>query len=297
MRVKTHPLPTALALLLSCILWAGCGGSASTDSGTDLDSLASAGAGATTTSEEANVPSPIQVALSLLNAKAPYNAELLNPDKKVDGYSSSFSQALNLGVYQADLGYLIANHQTQEALTYFGAVKKLGDKLGIFGAFEEDMMTRAEANLESRDSLFAILSDAFKHADVYMNENKMMASADLIVAGGWIECTYLTTQILKTYDSGPLRKRVGEDKLILPQLILSIEQHKDSKDHQALAKQLHELEAIYAKITIKHEDAASQTDEAGKVVKINNDIKVRYTPAILAEITTKVEAIRKQYVN
>lgn len=222
---------------------------------------------------------------------------MLNPANKADGYSTSFQQALNLGIYQADLGYLIANHQTQEALTYFGAVKKLGDKLQIFGAFEDQMMERAEKNLDSRDSLFAILSDAFKNADVYLNENAMMASADLIVAGGWLESTYLVTQILKTYDSGPLRKRIGDDKLILPQLLASLEQHKDSKDHMALATQLRELNTIYDQIKIKHDDMASETDETNKVVKIKSNTKVRYTRETLAQITEKVAAIRKSFTN
>lgn len=242
------------------------------------------------------MPSPIQMALSILNAKAPYNSELLNPAKKADAYSNSFKQAINLGIYQADLGYLIANHQTQESLDYFQAVKKLGDKLGIFGAFEGNMMERAEKNVNSRDSLFAIVSEAFKHADVYLNENAMMESADLIVAGGWLESTYLVTQILKTYDSGPLRKRVGDDKMILPQLLASIEMHKDSKDHQEFAKQLRELNVIYDQIKIKHVDAASTQDDAKKVVQLNAKTKVRYTKETLAQITDKIAAIRNMYI-
>jgi hypothetical protein len=284
--------------LVAGLLWAGCNQSASTTTSDDLDSLAANEDGAAKpAAEDANIPSPVQMALSILNAKAPFNSELLNPANKADGYSTSFQQALNLGIYQADLGYLIANHQTQEALTYFGAVKKLGDKLQIFGAFEDQMMERAEKNLDSRDSLFAILSDAFKNADVYLNENAMMASADLIVAGGWLESTYLVTQILKTYDSGPLRKRIGDDKLILPQLLASLEQHKDSKDHMALATQLRELNTIYDQIKIKHDDKASETDEANKVVKIKSNTKVRYTRETLAQITEKVAAIRKSFTN
>jgi hypothetical protein len=297
--MKKSPLVLVLSMfLVAGLLWAGCNQSASTTTSDDLDSLAANEDGAAKpAAEDANIPSPVQMALSILNAKAPFNSELLNPANKADGYSTSFQQALNLGIYQADLGYLIANHQTQEALTYFGAVKKLGDKLQIFGAFEDQMMERAEKNLDSRDSLFAILSDAFKNADVYLNENAMMASADLIVAGGWLESTYLVTQILKTYDSGPLRKRIGDDKLILPQLLASLEQHKDSKDHMALATQLRELNTIYDQIKIKHDDKASETDETNKVVKIKSNTKVRYTRETLAQITDKVAAIRKSFTN
>jgi hypothetical protein len=299
MRFQKSPLVLVFWMLLgAAVLWTGCGGSASTSTSDDLDSLAAAAAGTTAAAvESANMPSPVQMALSILNAKAPYNSELLNPATKADGYSNTFQQAINLGIYQADLGYLIANHQTQEALKYFEAVKKLGDKLGIFGAMEGNMMERAEKNLDSRDSLFAILTDAFKDADNYLNENAMLASADLIAAGGWLESTYLATQILKTYDSGPLRKRIGDDKMILPQLLASLEQHKDSKDHLALAQHFKELNTIYDEIKIKHIDKAAEQNEEKKTVKINSSTKVRYTPATLAKITDKVAAIRKIYVN
>jgi hypothetical protein len=298
MRFRKSPLVLVLGmLLLATLLWTGCGGSASTSANDDLDSLAAAQDGAAMpASEDANIPNPVQMALSILNAKAPYNSELLNSVKSADAYTTSFQQAINLGIYQADLGYLIANHQTQDALKYFEAVKMLGDRLGIFGSMEGNMMERAEKNLDSRDSLFAILSDAFKHADNYLNENAMLESADLIVAGGWLESTYLVTQILKTYDSGPLRKRVGDDKLILPELLASIAQHKDSKDHIALAAQLTELNTIYGEIKIKHIDKAAEQDDVKKTVKINSGTKVRYTPATLQKITDKVASIRKMYI-
>ena len=298
MRFRKTPLSLVLTVFLLCpLLWIGCTQSASTSTADDLDSLAEATDTASAPpADEAGMPSPIQMALSILNAKAPYNSELLNPAKHADGYSNSFKQAINLGIYPADLGYLIANHQTQESLDYFQAVKKLGDKLGIFGAFEGNMMARAEQNVNSRDSLFAIVSEAFKHADVYLNENAMMESADLIVAGAWLESTYLVTQILKSYDSGPLRKRVGDDKMVLPQLLASISSHKDSKDHEALATQLRELNTIYDQIKIKHVDAASTQDDAKKVVQLNAKTKVRYSKETLAQITDKIAAIRTMYI-
>ncbi len=295
MRYLKSPLvPVLLALLFCSCLWAGCGQNASTETTLTLDSLTTPTA--TVAGEEASLPSPVQMAMSIFNSKAPFNGELLNPATKADAYGNTFSQAVNLGIYQADLGYLIANHQTQGALDYFKAVKKLGDKMGIFGAFEDTMMERAEKNLDSRDSLFAILSDAFQNADIYLNENAMLASADLILVGGWLESTYLATQILKTHDSGPLRKRIGDDKQVLPELITAVSNHKD-KEYQTLAGHLRDLNTIYDEIKIKREDKAAETDEAKKVTKIRSKTKVRYTKETLAKITDKVAAIRKIYVN
>lgn len=298
MRYPKSPLvPVLMAVLLCACLWTGCNQGTTTESTLNLDSLAVPDAVGGSDAEAANLPSPVQMALSILNSKAPYNGELLNPATKADAYSNTFAQAINLGIYQADLGYLIAHHQTQGALDYFRAVKKLGDKMGIFGAFEDSMMERAEKHLDSRDSLFAILSEAFQNADVYLNENAMMASADLIVAGGWLESTYIATQILKTHDSGQLRKRIGDDKLVLPELLAALEAHKDSKEHLALAGHFRELNTLYGEIKIKRDSKASETDQDKKVTKIKSQTKVRYTKETLAKITDKVAAIRKIYVN
>jgi hypothetical protein len=296
MRLRKSPL-VLVAVLGILLLTPGCGQKSGPGTTLNPDSLTVPTDGNAADADAANLPSPVQMALSILNAKAPFNGELLNPATKADGYSNTFSQAINLGIYQADLGYLIAHHQTQSALDYFRAVKKLGDKMGIFGAFDQSIMERAEKNLDSRDSLFQILSEAFQNADVYLNENAMLASADLIVAGGWLESTYLATQILKTHDSGPLRKRIGDDKLVLPELLAAIESHKDSKDHQALATQLRELNTLYGEIKIKRDTKTSETDQDKKVTKIKSQTKVRYTKETLAKITDKVASIRKIYVN
>ena len=294
MNARKSPLLLAVALLLT-LLWVGCGSGSNSETTLNPDSLSTTVDAAADTNA-ADLPSPVQMALSILKAEAPYNGELLNPSTKADAYSNTFTQAINLGVYQADLGYLIAHHQTQGALDYFRAVKKLGDKLGILGAFDDAMMQRAEKNLDSRDSLFAILNEVFRDADVYLNENAMLASADLIVVGGWLESTYHATQILKTTDSGPLRKRVGADKDVLPKLLTAIESHKGSADHEALAKQLQELNTIYSEIKIKRIDAAPVTDEAKHITRITDKTKIRYTPETLAKITDKVASIRNMYV-
>lgn len=244
-----------------------------------------------------SVPSPIQMAFYLLNSKAPYNQELMNPTQNTDKYSNSFLQAINLGIYQADLGYIIAHEQTQEALNYFESVNKLGDKLGIFGAFEKGMIERAEDNLDQRDSLFAITTDAFKDAETYLNQNAQPEVADLIVIGGWLESTFLATQTLKTSGTAQLRKRIGDDKTVLPRLLKMMETHGGSKDFLALASKLRELTALYDKVTIKRTYKPAETDKENKVTRITSTHKVRYSKDLLMQITEKVAEIRNAYTN
>lgn len=242
-----------------------------------------------------NMPSPLQMVLLLMNADAPYNNELLNPHTKGETYSTTYKQAINLGVYQADLGYIISHQQTQTALDYFGTVKKLGDKLGIFGAFENGMMERAEKNLGNKDSLYDISSTAFADAEQYLDENQRPAVADLIAVGGWVESTYLATQTLKTHDNTLLRRRIGQDKLLLPKLIALVEAHPADADHQALAAKLHDLESAYQNVIVATDYKPAVTDSVKKITRIGSKTKVRYKKEDLARITEKVANLRKEF--
>jgi hypothetical protein len=280
-------------LLVGAVFVTACGADPATEAGVDADSTAT---DTTLSGPAPSMPSPLQMALLILNSKSPYNDELLNPKAKAETYPSAFKQALNLGVYQADLGYIIAHHQTQEALDYFQAVKLLGDKLGIIGAFEQGMIERAERNLGSKDSLMAISSDAFADAGRYLDANRRPEASGLIVVGGWVESTYIATQTLKTSDNSMLRRRVGQDKLLLPRIIALIEAHAATPDYKDLSTKLHDLESAYAAVQVETAHKAATTDEAQKVTRIGSKTKVRYKQADLDLITQKIAALRNEFI-
>lgn len=300
--LSNFKLQTVLVALLlaASTLWTGC--ESKEGSGTDNPPTDSTATQATPPETPPamkalqSVPSPIQMAFYLLNSKAPYNEKLMNPTTNLDKYSNSFAQAINLGIYQADLGYAIAHGQTQQSLNYLEAVKTLGDKLGILNSFEKEMIERAEDNLDNKDSLFAITTDAFKDAETYLNENARPEIADLVVIGGWIESTYLATQTAKTSGGPALRRRIGEDKLVLPALISIMEGHTGGKDFLALTSKLKEVAALYDQIKVMRKYQPAETDKVEKVTRINSKSQIRYTKDQLAQITAKVAEIRNLYI-
>lgn len=292
--MKKTALFPVIAAVMTLLFWSSC--TSDNVPGTTTIGSDSTQAGNQDSSALYALPSPLQMVLLLMNADAPYNDELLNPDTKSETYSSAYKQAVNLGVYQADLAYIISHQQTQTAMDYFGAVKKLGDKLGIFGAFENGMMERAEKNLGNKDSLYEISSGAFADADEYLDENKRPEVSDLIVVGGWIESTYLATQTLKTHDDAKLRRRIGQDKQLLPKLIAMVEAHPADADHQALAAKLHDLEGAYQNVKVETDYRPAVTDSVKKVTRIGSKTKVRYKKEDLVKITEKIAAIRKEFV-
>ena len=53
-----------------------------------------------------NISSPVEMAALIKSTGVPFNQKFLASTKNVDNLSTDFKQALNLGVYGCDLGYL-----------------------------------------------------------------------------------------------------------------------------------------------------------------------------------------------
>ena len=107
-----------------------------------------------------HIPNPIQSALLMKKIAVPYNKELLNENSNVASYTTSLKQALNIGVFGADLGYITANNQNQAALSHLAAIKKLSDELGVSSAFDFSTMEKFGNNLGNQQEMLALITQA-----------------------------------------------------------------------------------------------------------------------------------------
>ena len=111
------PLAAALVVLVAC----GGGESGQQDTlnvPDSADSAAQAERMRKTRNIFYNIPSPMETAALLRKAGAEYDKDILNDVKNVDRYTAASKQALNLGIYGADLSYASVNNQTQESMFY-----------------------------------------------------------------------------------------------------------------------------------------------------------------------------------
>ena len=81
-----------------------------------------------------------------------YNASLLNNYDNGKLYTTSRSKAVNLGVYGADLNYLIHFGQSQFSIKYMVVSKQLADQIGVAMAFDQETMDEYQSNVENKDS-------------------------------------------------------------------------------------------------------------------------------------------------
>ena len=244
-----------------------------------------------------NIPSPMETAGLLKKAGAEYDRNILNDVKNVDNYTAASRQALNLGIYGADLSYASVFNNTQESMLYTSCAQKLAKKLDVNNAFNEEVVGRLEKNRNNRDSLLSIISETYWHVDAYLKENQRDNISALMVAGGWMEGLYIATQVTKNHDTPELRQRIAEQRLPLIDLLELVKTYSpDDLAIESVLKDLEALQAIYADVQMPS-GKSTVTEENGVTTIGGTAPTASLTDAQLKTITEKVATIRASYIN
>lgn len=182
--------------------------------------------------DEIILPSPLQIGSIFKHAGLDYMTGLTNPIKETSNYNSSYSQAVNMGVYAADLSYCVLNKQTQDALNYLKTMHALADKLGFGSIFESNNIAkRFQTNLNSEDSLTTIITDMQMEADTYLATNHQKSVSTITFAGAWVESMYIGSKVNEGKKSDKISGRISEQMTILENLIKALKRYKAEDTH------------------------------------------------------------------
>ena len=196
----------------------------------------------------ANLPPPMQVLDEFSKSKLEVNTSLLNPAESADKYMTSLKQAMNYGIYGVDLGYLVVNNRTLDAIKYYNTAKKLAAQLGMEETFNQ-FVNRFESNSNNRDSLTRVIDDAYSATDAYLRSNKRLETASQVLAGSWLECQYLTVKSLlkatRNADNEILYKRVWEQRLYLDNITKLLSEFADNDEVKKIKSDYEALLTIY----------------------------------------------------
>lgn len=245
-----------------------------------------------------NIPSPMETASLLKKAGADYNGKILNDVKNVDKYTAASKQALNLGIYGADLSYASVFNHTQESMFYTSCSKKLADRLGVSSAFNDSTLEAMERSQNDRDALLDIISETYWNVDGYLKENGRDNISALMIAGGWVEGLYIATQVARTNDSPELRQRIAEQKYSLKDLMGLVASYEvDEPALNGVKADLEALSALFADVATATGGESTVTQEGGVTVVGGPAGAATLTDAQLAVIRDKAAAIRNSYIN
>lgn len=243
-----------------------------------------------------NIPSPMETAALLKKAGAEYDKDILNDPEKHSDYTSASKQALNLGIYGADLSYASVFNNTQESMLFTGAAQNLAKKLDVANAFGQETMDRMERNRNDRDSLLNIISETYWDVDAYLKENGRDNVSALMIAGGWVEGLYIAAQVCKSHDTPELRQRIAEQKIPLGELLELLATY--STDDPAVSGVRADLGSLAGLFSPAPAPAASTVTQENGVAVIGGGAPVpTITDAQLKALTERTIAVRNGYIN
>lgn len=136
---------------------------------------------------------------------------ILNDVNKVNEYELAREKALNLGIYGADLNYLIHFGQTQSSFMYLVVSKQLADEIGVAMAFDQQVIDEYQANTENKDTLLNIIFTAYQDVKKLLKNNEQFQLSTLVIAGSWIENMFVTTELLPLSTDETQKENIFKD--------------------------------------------------------------------------------------
>lgn len=247
------------------------------------------------------VPSPLEISVLIKESGSNYDSKYLNPAENSSQYSSNFKQALNLGIYGTDLGYTNIYEQNQDALFYLSSIKDLAEDLSIGQFFDFNTIKRLATNSTNLDSLLLITTQNFNNINAYLQNANRENLSVLILTGGWLEALHISNQVLaKNPDSKALQERIGEQKIILENILLLLSYYKGKDPHITdLIKDMNRLQKEFEKVDISYTYAESTFEEVNGVlmIKDNSTSTITISDQTLAEINKVTQSIRKKIIS
>lgn len=245
-----------------------------------------------------SIPSPLEITMLIKEGNV-YNKGYLNDSDNVSRYNTNFKKALNLGVYGTDLGYANIYGQTQDAISYLNAVQTLADGLSIGQFFDYHTLKKLAESENNLDSLILNTTQNFEKINFHLREQKRESLSILLLTGGWVEATYLTTIVYNKTPNQALRDKIGEQKIVLGQILLVLDVYRSKPDFPELINTLRELQRVYDEIEIstRYGDPVMVERDGELVFVDKSESEIKITDEHVAKITQLINDIREKIIS
>jgi hypothetical protein len=296
-----------LTMVLSAFFLAACGSGAKQDEKAFLNSLDSAKTEGTAIDTEVigsilqSIPSPLEISVLLKESGQKYDNTILNSADNVSKFNNNYKKALNLGIYGTDLGYTNIYQQNKDGIRYLSAIKSMADGLNIGQFFDVETIGRLANNSRNLDSLLLITTQNFNSINAYLQSQNRSNLSVLLLAGGWVEAMQITCQVAaKDKKNKDLKDTIGEQKIILENIMLLLSFYKDADPNMAsLLKDFEELKSAYDKINIvyTYKESTMEVVDGVAMIKDNSTTSIQITDEDIVLIQKITDSIRTKIIS
>jgi hypothetical protein len=246
-----------------------------------------------------NISSPVEIANLLQTLAVPFSPDYLASSIDANKQTTSFDKAFTLGILGADLGYLNMYEKTGSSIDILSSIKKLAEGIRVGQFFDFETIKSLSLNKSNLDSLLYLSIDSYTKIDTYLRDNDRGQLSALMIIGVWLEGQYLATQVMTEYPDPVLRDRIGEQKIILNDLILLANPYCNrDPEFGVLCKDLQDIKEKYREIRITYtlgEPVSREVDGALVVVQTETSV-IEMTDDQLAGIIEITKNIRNKLI-
>jgi len=242
------------------------------------------------------IPSPLEISALLKDSGMPYSTEQLNSYENLSQYSTVFRKALNLGVYGCDLYYTNIYGRNVDGIRLLKAIESLSADLDISRFFDMKTINRLASRSDNLDSLLLLTTQNFNEVNSYLQEKKRSELSVLMLTGGWVEAMNI---LLQAYAADPghteLQEHIGEQKIILEQLLLLYPFYQFDPHIDELSSDLNRLKNAYRDVEIirSYKESTVEVVNGVGIIMDNSTTTVKITPAQIENIRLITADIRK----
>jgi len=204
-----------------------------------------------------------------------------------------------LGVFGTDLGYTNIYEQNQDGIKYLSSIKSLADGLNIGQFFDIETIGRLATNSKNLDSLLLITTQNFNSINHYLQTQSRASLSVLLLIGGWVEAMQITCQVAaKDTKNKELQEKIGEQKIILEQIVLLLSFYKDDANMASLLNDMNELKVAFDKINITYtyKESTMEIIDGVAVIKDNSSTTINVTNEDIEAIRTLTNSIRNKII-
>ena len=238
------------------------------------------------------IPSPEQMFGFINDNGVAYSKDLTNSSENADEYTDPSAQALNFGVYTADLAYAAAYQDIEATIDLYKVVKRLGAQMNISEIMTEETMAKMQQNMQDPDSLAVLAGDSYYQAVEFLEQNGQEGKLALMSLGGWVESLYITLNAVGDISSNPETvQRIADQKITFGNLYTYLKKHEDKVGVSDAIALIHDVREVFSSL---REERAARTSSSGKKGKLvfGGGTKIQITEAQFDTLKTAINEFR-----
>jgi hypothetical protein len=135
--------------------------------------------------------------------------------------------------------------------------------------------------------------------DDHLRQHNQSHLSALVVTGVWLEGLYIASQVYKTVPNARIAERIGDQKLLLEDILDILRKYDQDKNFAVLVKDLEFIHDVYKDVQIKIVPGTpTMVEQNGTfVIKQNERSEVTINDQQIVNITDRVNEIRNKLIS